>query len=46
MKNMNAKDTKRMTKAEVKKLKSKTNWAKLVSEDKKEKSNQAKNKPR
>lgn len=32
--------------ADIKKMKSKTNWAKLVSEDKKEKSIQTKTKSR
>jgi hypothetical protein len=38
MKNTSTQDTKRMTKADIKKMNSKTNWAKLLSEDKKEKS--------
>lgn len=39
-------DTKRMTKADIKKLKSKTNWARLASEEKKEKSLRSKAKSR
>jgi hypothetical protein len=36
----------RLTKADIKKMKSKTNWAKLALEDKKEKSFQTKTKSR
>lgn len=46
MKNQSTKDTKRMTKADIKKMESKTNWAKLIAEDKKEKSIQTNTKSR
>lgn len=37
MKTAKTKDTKRMTKSEIKKMKSRTNWARLVLEDRRDK---------